>query len=128
MLKIMLVDDSLFMINHMEKILRKYNHHVIAKARNGQEAIEKYKKHQPDLVFLDINMSIMKGTEALKKIIEYDKEANVVICSSMGQKYYIKEAINNGAKDFVIKPFNEKRIRRILVRFIINKYKKKSKC
>jgi two-component system chemotaxis response regulator CheY len=114
MLKVLIIDDSVFMINYIEKILNRFDCKVVGKAVNGLEGAEKYKKLHPDLVFLDINMPVMKGTDALKKIIEYDNEANVIICSSMGQDAYIIEALNIGAKDFIVKPFNEERIKEVL--------------
>lgn len=100
----MIVDDSKFMRNWLKKLLGENNFHVIAEAENGCEAVQKYKKYSPDIVVLDLTMPVMNGIEALKKIIKIDPNANIVICTSLGEKYNVIEALKLGAKDFVVKP------------------------
>ena len=73
-------------------------------------AVDKYKELQPDLVLMDITMPEMDGIQALKKIREFDSAAKVVMCSAMGQQAMVIEAIQSGAKDFIVKPFQADRV------------------
>lgn len=95
----------------MKEILEKNGLKVAAEAKDGLEAVHKYKEHNPDYTFLDITMDNMNGVEALKEIIAYNPKAVVVMCSALGQKALIVECIKIGAKDFIIKPFDENRIK-----------------
>ncbi len=110
MQKVLVVDDAAFMRNQIKAVLKKHNYNVIGEANNGLKGFIEYKKLHPDIVFLDINMPIINGIDTLRMILEYDKEAYVVICSAMGQEPYINEARKLGAKDYIIKPFTEERI------------------
>ncbi len=83
---------------------------VVGTAENGAEGVDLYKQTSPDLVTLDITMPVMDGLQALKEIISYDPEANIIMCSAMGQQKLVVEAIEHGAKDFIVKPFNEQRV------------------
>lgn len=89
-------------------------------ASNGNEAIEMYKRYSPCLVFMDIIMPEKDGLISLKEIREFDPNAKVIMCSSMGQKAYVNEAINHGMVDFIIKPYNDKHgmILQILKRYL----------
>lgn len=102
---VLIADDSMFMRNFLKDLLSKEDFTVIAEACNGEEAVSYYKKVSPDIVLLDITMPIVNGIDALKLIKDYDPQANVVICSAMGQKSLIMEALSIGAKDYIIKPF-----------------------
>lgn len=102
---VLIADDSMFMRKFLKDILSDEDFIVIAEATNGEEAISYYKQFSPDVVLLDITMPIVNGIDALKQIMEYDSEANVVICSAMGQKSLIIDALAIGAKDYIIKPF-----------------------
>ncbi|AKA69540.1 MULTISPECIES: response regulator [Clostridium] len=104
---VLIVDDSMFMRHLITKILNKHEINILGEAANGREAIDKYKELKPDVVTLDLMMNEMTGLEALEEIMKIDPEAQVIICSSMGQKAFIKEAIELGARGFVIKPFDE---------------------
>jgi two-component system chemotaxis response regulator CheY len=108
--KIMVVDDAAFLRAMLKDILIKAGHEVVFEATNGQEAVNKYKAIRPDLVTMDITMPIMEGIEAVKEIRKLDPEANIVMCSAMGQRNLIIEAIRSGAKDFIIKPFQTSRV------------------
>lgn len=104
---VLIVDDSMFMRSIITKILNKHEINILGEANNGKEAIEKYKELKPEVVTMDLMMNVMSGLEALKEIIKIDPKAQIIICSSMGQEAFIKEAIGLGAKGFVIKPFDE---------------------
>jgi len=110
MAKILIVDDAAFMRMMIKDILTKNGYEIAAEAENGQKAIEKYSEARPDLVLMDITMPEMDGIQALKKIKEIDKTANVIMCSAMGQQAMVIEAIQSGAKDFIVKPFQAERV------------------
>jgi two-component system, chemotaxis family, chemotaxis protein CheY len=110
MAKILVVDDSAFMRNIIKKVLTQHSKHVICEVDNGEMAVEEYKKIQPALVFMDITMPVKSGLEALKEIREVDLDARVIMCSSMGRNTFIIDALRHGAKDFIVKPFQQKRI------------------
>jgi|SRR5665648_134402 len=110
MTKIMIVDDAAFMRMVIKDILTKNGHEVVAEAVDGLDAIEKYNKVNPELVFLDIVMPNMEGIECLKKIMAINPNAKVVMCSSIGQQSVVSEAIKSGARDFIVKPFNATKV------------------
>lgn len=110
MANILIVDDALFMRTMMTKILTENGYNVIGEARDGNEAVEMYKKLNPDLVTLDITMPIKNGIEALREIKQYDQKAKVIMCSAMGQQQMLVKAISLGASDFVVKPFEKDRL------------------
>ena len=107
---ILICDDAAFMRMMIKDILTKNGYNVIGEAENGLKAIEKYNELKPDLVVMDITMPEMNGIEALKKIKSTDPSANVIMCSAMGQQAMVIEAIQSGAKDFIVKPFNPDRV------------------
>lgn len=107
MKKVLVVDDAAFMRMSIKMTLEKNGFTVVGEAENGKVAIEKYKELNPDIVTMDITMPEMTGTEALKTIINFDQNANIIMVSAMGQEYLVKEAIVSGAKSFVVKPFSE---------------------
>lgn len=108
--RILLVDDAVFMRMKLKDILEKNGYEVVAEAQNGVEAIEKYKSEKPDLVTMDITMPEMDGITALKKIKEFDSKAKVIMCSAMGQQSMVMDAIQAGAIDFIVKPFDNDRV------------------
>jgi len=108
--KILIVDDAAFMRMMIKNILTKNGFEVVGEASNGAEAVELYKKLKPDLVTMDITMPEMDGIEALKKIKEIDPNAKVIMVSAMGQQQLVIEAIQAGAKDFIVKPFQPDRL------------------
>lgn len=107
---ILIADDASFMRMMLREILAKYGYTVIAEATNGKDMLRKYEEYKPDLVTLDITMPEMNGLDALKKLREKHPEANVIMCSAMGQQAMVIEAIQNGAKDFIVKPFQPDRV------------------
>ena len=108
--RILVVDDAMFMRRMLKDILVKHGYEVCGEAANGQEAIDKYIELRPDFVLLDITMPEMDGITALKEIKKIDPQAVVVICSAMGQQAMVIDAIQGGAIDFIIKPFQEDRV------------------
>lgn len=118
MARILIVDDAKFMRMTLSNILMKANHVITGEAENGKQAIELYREYRPDIVTMDITMPEMSGLEAVKEIKKEFTEAKIIMCSAMGQQKMVVEAIEAGAKDFIVKPFDELRvieaIRRIL--------------
>ena len=104
-LRVLIVDDAIFMRTMIRDILEKNGFEIIGEASSGKEAIEKYSRLKPDLVTMDIVMPEMGGIEAVKSIVKIDPNAKILMCSAMGQKALVIEAIQAGAKDFVVKPF-----------------------
>lgn len=107
---VLIVDDTKFMRNILKNILKKKELEIIGEASNGREAVEKYKELKPDLVTMDIIMPEMDGIQAVKEILKADSNAKILMCSAMGQQAMVIEAIQAGAKDFVIKPFQPTRV------------------
>lgn len=107
---ILVVDDTAFMRNIIKKMIIDAGHNVIGEANNGYEAINKYFELKPDIVTLDITMPLVDGITALKEIRSKDNNANIIVCSAIGQKFMILEAMEYGARDFLIKPFQSERI------------------
>ena len=107
---ILLVDDAAFMRMMLKDILVKNGYEVLGEAENGLTTVEKYKKLNPGLVIMDITMPEMDGIEAVKEIKKINPSAAVIMCSAMGQQSMVIEAIQSGAKDFIVKPFQADRI------------------
>lgn|SRR5690606_27768960 len=107
---ILIVDDAAFMRMMIKDILVKNGYNVVGEAENGNVAVEKYKELNPDLVTMDITMPEKDGITALKEIREYDPNAKVIMCSAMGQQAMVIDAIQAGAKDFIVKPFQADRV------------------
>lgn len=108
--KILIVDDAAFMRMMIKDILSKNGYEVVGEANDGSQAIEKYKELKPDLVTMDITMPEMDGITALKEIKKIDAGAKVIMCSAMGQQAMVIDAIQAGAKDFIVKPFQADRV------------------
>ncbi len=110
MAKILLVDDAAFMRKVIKDTLSKNGYTDLHEAVDGADAVEKFSELNPDLVIMDITMPNMDGLEALKAIRQKNGAANVVMCSAMGQEAMVIDAIQSGAKDFIVKPFKPDRI------------------
>ncbi|WP_152656385.1 response regulator [Oceanobacillus sp. CFH 90083] len=108
--KILIVDDAAFMRMMIKDILTKNDLEVVGEAQDGNEAVEKYKELQPDLVTMDITMPEKDGLAALKEILQVNPDAKVIMCSAMGQQAMVIDAIQAGAKDFIVKPFQADRV------------------
>jgi two-component system chemotaxis response regulator CheY len=107
---ILIVDDAAFMRMMIKDILTKNGYTVAGEAENGKIAVDKYSEVKPDLVLMDITMPEMDGIQSLKAIKGTDPNANVIMCSAMGQQAMVIEAIQSGAKDFIVKPFQAERV------------------
>jgi two-component system, chemotaxis family, chemotaxis protein CheY len=108
--KVLVVDDAAFMRMMIKDILRKGGYEVIGEAEDGSKAVEKFKELRPDLVTMDITMPDMDGISAVKEIRKIDPSAMIIMCSAMGQQAMVIDAIQAGAKDFVVKPFQPERV------------------
>lgn len=108
--RILIVDDAAFMRMMIRDILSKNGFEIVGEAVDGAQAVEKFKEHKPDLITMDITMPEMDGIAALKEIRKIDPSAKVIMCSAMGQQAMVIDAIQAGAKDFIVKPFQADRV------------------
>ena len=115
---VLIVDDAEFMRVMLREILEDMDLVVIAEASNGVEAIEKFRQSRPELVLMDITMPTMDGIEALGVILKEDPQALVVMITALGQKDQVLSAIKAGARDFIIKPFDQERVQDTLSRLL----------
>lgn len=107
---ILIVDDAAFMRMMIKDILTKNGYQVVGEAENGAIAVQKFSELQPDLVIMDITMPEMDGIQAVKEIKNAKSDANIIMCSAMGQQAMVIESIQAGAKDFIVKPFQAERV------------------
>lgn len=108
--RILIVDDAAFMRMMIREILSKGGYEIIGEAADGVQAVQKYKEAKPDLVTMDITMPEMDGIQALREIRQFDSSAAVIMCSAMGQQAMVIDAIQAGARDFIVKPFQADRV------------------
>lgn len=115
-MKYLITDDSLLARKMVLKVLKKFINESdeVFQAKNGAEAIELYKEHQPDICFMDLTMPEVDGFEATKKIVEIDKDAKIIVISADIQQHAIDTVLNDGAFDFINKPIDEKKMFKIL--------------
>ncbi|MFX1389558.1 MAG: response regulator [Promethearchaeota archaeon] len=117
--KVLIVDDAAFIRNRIKKIVEKIEYaDVIGEAANGDDAISLYKELKPDLVTMDLIMPKLDGVKAIEEIIKFDKKANIIVISAMGQELTITDALGKGAKEYIKKPFREEDIYRTIERFL----------
>jgi len=110
MAAVLVVDDTLFMRASIRQMLEANGHSVAGEASNGVEAIEKYAAVKPDVILMDITMPDMDGLEALRRIKEIDPKAKVIMCTAMGQQAMVAKAVELGAQQFIVKPFQPDRL------------------
>lgn len=117
--KVLVVDDAAFMRNMIKDVFGSMpGFTVIGEASNGVEAIEKYKELRPDLVTMDIVMPLKSGIEAAREITNADHEARIIMCSALGQESLVMEAIDAGARDFIVKPFRAEKVQEVVSRVL----------
>ncbi|MFC1617287.1 response regulator [Candidatus Margulisiibacteriota bacterium] len=105
MTKVLIVDDSIIIQKELEKFF--VNHmsfQVVGLGKDGNEAVELYKMHKPDLVTLDITMPNKSGLEALEEILKINPNAKVIMISVLDERNKISEAIAKGAVSYIVKP------------------------
>ena len=107
---ILIVDDLTFIKMVLKDLLEKAGFRVVGEASDGEEALRLFEEKRPDIVLMDITMPKMDGLTALQRILEKDPEAKVIMCSALGQQRLILQAIQLGAKDFIVKPFRPERV------------------
>jgi two-component system chemotaxis response regulator CheY len=112
--KVMLVDDATFMRLKLKAILTEFGHEVVGEASTGRIAIDQYQSLKPEVVLMDITMPDMNGLDALREIKKLDPQATVVMVSAMGSQEFVLDAVRSGARDFIVKPFDNERIRKVL--------------
>lgn len=103
-------DDAIFMRTMISDILSQAGYQIVGEAESGAQAVQKYRELKPELVTMDIVMPDMSGIEAVREICKEDPDARILMCSAMGQQALVVEAIQAGAKDFVVKPFQPSRV------------------
>jgi two-component system, chemotaxis family, chemotaxis protein CheY len=108
--RILITDDALFMRVTLRNILTKAGYEIAAEASNGREAISAYEEHKPDAVTMDITMPEMDGIAAVKEIRKRYPSARIIMCTALGQKHLVLEAVTAGAADYVVKPFQPDRV------------------
>jgi len=116
--RVLIVDDALFMREMLREIFENAGWQVVGMAASGEEAFKEYQLLRPDLVTMDIVMPGQGGIAALKNIIFYDAQARIIVCSALGQKNLIMDAISSGALDFIIKPFKDGQVMEVAERVI----------
>lgn len=114
MASVLIVDDAAFMRTSLKMMLERNGFTVIGEAENGAMAVQKYMELNPNIVTMDITMPVLDGIEATKKIKEIDPKANIIIVSAMGQEVYVRDAVVAGAKNFIVKPFKEEHVLKVL--------------
>ncbi len=115
---VLIVDDAEFMRVMLKEILAEMDLTVVGEAGDGDQAVELFGKLRPDLVLLDIMLPTVGGIEALEEIIAEEPEALVVMITALGQKEQVLSSIKAGARDFIVKPFDQDRVQETLVRVL----------
>lgn len=109
-LRILIVDDALFMRTMLREIFVKGGFEVAGEAEDGAGAVRAWRELRPDLVFMDVVMPVKNGLEALREICGEDPQARVVMCSALGQEALVVQAVEAGARDFIVKPFQAEKV------------------
>lgn len=118
--RVLIVDDACFMRSTISMMLKRNGFEIVGEAENGIEGVKKYNELRPDIVTMDITMPELSGLDALKLIKKIDPKANVIMVSAMGQELLVREAVLNGAKSFVVKPFKEEQVVKAIKKVLLN--------
>ena len=116
-MKVLLCDDSMTVRKKVGHMIKYLTNCTIVEAVNGQDAIDQFIEHKPDLVFMDITMPVKDGLEAVAEIMTTHQEAHIIMLSSVGTKSNLEKALKFGAKDFLQKPIDTSDLERILEQF-----------
>jgi len=108
--RVLVVDDSMFIAKQLGQIFSSEGFEVAGTAPDGAQGVEKYKELRPDLVTMDITMPVMDGVSALEKILEFDKDARVIMVSALGKEDVVKKSLLMGAKSYIVKPLDRKKV------------------
>jgi len=108
--RVLVVDDSMFIAKQLGQIFTSEGFEVAGTAADGAQGVDKYKELKPDLVTMDITMPVMDGVSALEKILEFDKEAKVIMVSALGKEDVVKKSLLMGAKSYIVKPLDRKKV------------------
>ncbi len=117
MAKVLIVDDAEFLRVRLTKMLNAEGHEV-CQAENGLKAVEMYREIHPDVVLMDVTMPEMDGLTALKEIVQFDAKAKVIMLTALGQESVVLEAVKSGARDFVVKPFEQERVMKAITKIL----------
>ncbi len=118
-IRVLIVDDALLIRQMLRTILSRASYEIVGEAADGGEAVARYEQLRPDVVLLDIMMPEVDGVTALRQIIARHPEARVIMCSALDQKSIISEALEAGARDFIIKPFTPDKVREIVGKVVV---------
>ena len=116
--RVLIADDAAFMREMLREILESGGYSIVAEAADGDEAVQRYREHSPDVITLDIVMPRKSGLEALRELVAEFPGVRVVICSAHGQEALVMESLEAGARDFIVKPFKPDQVRSVVGRAI----------
>ena len=119
-IRVLIADDAMFMRNMIKDVFAGADFQVVGEAANGVEAVEKYKQLKPDITTMDIVMPLKSGIEAVREIVKLDREAKIVMCSALGQESLVMEAIEAGARDYIVKPFKPEKVLEVVKKLVAN--------
>ena len=117
-IKLLVCDDSILARKSITAMLSSFGYENVIEVSNGEDAVNKYKEENPNIVFLDIVMPVKDGITATKEIREYDRDAKIVVISSVGTQTHLREVIKAGAKDFIQKPVDKDLLKQILDNYL----------
>ena len=115
-----IVDDAVFMRNILKRIFKENNFKIVAEAETADAGVQAYKEFRPSLITMDIMMPNKSGLEAIKEIMAFDKDAKILVISSLGQELLIMDAIELGARDFIVKPFKKEKLMAVVTKILKN--------
>ncbi len=116
-MNVLVVDDSSLTRAAMVAALQAYSHQVVGEGKDGNEAVDMYREKRPDVVLLDLAMPNKDGLEAIKEILEYDPQANIVAVSALYDRTMQKRAVELGAKAYIVKPFELTELVAVMAKF-----------
>jgi len=119
-IRVLIADDAMFMRNMIKDVFSSAEFQVVGEAANGVEAVEKYKQLKPDITTMDIVMPLKSGIEAVREIVKLDRGAKIIMCSALGQESLVMEAIEAGARDYIVKPFKPEKVLEVVKKLVVS--------